>query len=91
MLGVRFTSKARRDLKKLERQNKDIAKLSAVLKQLAAGEKLPEKNRDHALAGNYAGDRGCHVEPDWILIYRVNENEMILVAVRTGSHSELYG
>ena len=91
MLTIRPTTKAKRDIKKLARQNKDISKLHFILELLASGEKLPEKNRDHALTGNYVGHRGCHVEPDWILIYRIQENEMILVAVRTGSHSELFG
>jgi len=68
MLTIRPTTKAKRDIKKLARQNKDISKLYFILELLASGEKLPEKNRDHALTGNYVGHRGCHVEPDWILI-----------------------
>ena len=91
MLEIIFTVKARRDLKKLARQNKNMEKLEAVLDLLAAREKLPEKNHDHALTGKYTGCRECHVEPDWLLIYRIYENILILEAVRTGSHSELFG
>ena len=91
MLNIFYSTKARRDLKKLARQNKDMGKLEIILDLLAARGKLPESNRDHALTGNYTGHRGCHVEPDWVLIYRIHEKMLILEAVRTGSHSELFG
>ena len=60
------------------------------IKKLAAGEPLPEKNRDHQLSGDYAGCRECHITPDWLLIYEVDGDELILYLTRTGSHSDLF-
>jgi len=90
MLAIRYTVQAKRDLKKLAKQNRDLSKLTLVLNLLAAGNTLPEKNHDHALRGDYAGHRECHIEPDWLLIYTVNNHALILTAVRTGTHSELF-
>jgi mRNA interferase YafQ len=64
--------------------------LTAVIKKLAAGEKLPEKNKDHALIGNYVGFRECHISSDWLLIYRIEDNTLILYLSRTGTHSDLF-
>ena len=91
MLEIKYTAQARRDLKKLASQNKDLSKLAFVLNLLAAGKTLPAKNRDHALRGGHTGHRECHVEPDWLLIYTVNNLALVLTAIRTGSHSELFG
>jgi mRNA interferase YafQ len=91
MLAIRYTTQAKRDIRKLARQGKDVTKLASVLNEIAAGKALPAKNRDHALTGNYTGYRECHVEPDWLLIYLVNGVDLFLTAVRTGSHSELFG
>jgi mRNA interferase YafQ len=91
MLGIKYTAQAKRDVRKLAKQGKDLGRLVSILNDLAVGKILPEKNRDHALTGNYAGHRECHVAPDWLLIYRINDRELILSAVRTGSHSELFG
>ena len=66
-----------------------MSKLCAAIDTLQAGETLPERNLDHALTGNYVGHRECHLEPDWLLIYKVENGQLILV--RTGSHSELFG
>ena len=89
MLEVRVTSRFEKEVKKAARQQKDMRKLSDVVDLLQAKKALPEKNRDHALTGNYSGHRECHLSPDWLLIYRVTEAELILV--RTGSHNELFG
>ncbi len=91
MLEIKFTNRFKRDYKRIKKQGKDIAKLREVLNVLANQEALPEKMCDHLLTGNYDGHRECHIEPDWLLIYLVDEGELILTAVRTGSHSELLG
>lgn len=91
MLELRFTSKFKKDYKRLKRQGKDLAKLETALEMLVRGEALSESMRDHSLGGTYRGHRECHIEPDWLLIYRVDEGGLVLVAARTGSHSELLG
>lgn len=63
--------------------------MSEVVDKLQKGEPLPEKNRDHALSGNWAGYRECHITPDWLLIYEIIEDRLILALTRTGSHSDL--
>jgi mRNA interferase YafQ len=88
-LAIRYTSTFKRDFKKAEKQKKDAAKLQAVLELLVSGKPLPEKNRDHDLGGNWIGYRDCHIEPDWLLIYRIEKEELILV--RLGSHNEVFG
>lgn len=91
MLELRFTSKFKKDYKCLKRQGKDLAKLEMALEMLVCGEALSESMRDHSLGGTYRGHRECHIEPDWLLIYRIDEGGLVLVATRTGSHSELLG
>ncbi len=91
MMELRFTVKFKRDYKRVKRQGKDISKLELTLEALVSGEALPEAMRDHALGGTYRGHRECHIEPDWLLIYRIDEEGLVLVATRTGSHSELLG
>lgn len=84
------TTQFKRDLKKAQKQNKNLDLLNKVLQQLAEGIPLPEKNCDHALTGNYAGCRECHIQPDWLLIYEIAEDTLFLYLTRTGSHSELF-
>jgi mRNA interferase YafQ len=72
----------------MEKQGRDLSKLKDVITQLANGGTLPPHNRDHPLKGNYADCRECHVGPDWLLIYKVSDDELTLL--RTGSHSELF-
>ena len=84
------TTQFKRDLKKAQKQNKNLDLLNKVLQQLADGIPLPEKNRDHALTGNYAGCRECHIQPDWLLIYEIAEDTLFLYLTRTGSHNELF-
>lgn len=91
MLELRFTSKFKKDYKRLKRQGKDLAKLEATLEMLVRGEALSESMRDHSLGGTYRGHRECHIEPDWLLIYRIDGGGLVLVATRTESHSELLG
>jgi len=84
------TTRFKSDLKRIGRQRKSIDKLEAVVNLIAAREPLPQKNRDHPLIGNYAGFRECHIEPDWLLIYRTDETRKTVILVRTGSHAELF-
>lgn len=91
MLDIEFTSGFKKDVKRKLRQGFDVRKLDEIILSLRRGDVLPERNKDHGLLGKYKGYRECHIEPDWLLIYRVNERALILTAVRTGSHSELFG
>jgi mRNA interferase YafQ len=61
-----------------------------ILGMLVEGKTLPEECHDHELVGNYFGHRECHISPDWLLIYRLEDNEAIITAVRTGSHADLF-
>jgi mRNA interferase YafQ len=72
----------------MRKRGKDLEKIKAVIDLLVAGEPLPTKNRDHKLGGDWIGRRDCHVEPDWILIYKLTEDELLLE--RTGTHSDLF-
>ena len=91
MLRIDYTVKFKKDYKRIKKQGKDLGKLKDALTRLANQEKLPESMHDHILSGNYKGHRECHIEPDWLLIYLIDEGELILTATRTGSHSELLG
>jgi mRNA interferase YafQ len=64
--------------------------MTNTIKLIANGEKLPEKYKDHPLSGDYLGCRECHITPDWLLIYRIHEEKLILVLTRTGTHSDLF-
>jgi addiction module toxin, relE/stbE family len=87
---VKFTTQFKKDLKLAKKQNKDIEKLFAVVELLANGEKLDFKYKDHDLSGNYKGTRECHIEPDWLLVYEYQNDILVLMLYRLGSHSELF-
>ena len=91
MYAIRPTTRFQKDLKRMEKRGYNIALLTDIIKKLAKGEQLPEKNRDHALAGDFIGCRECHVAPDWLLIYEIADSELILYLTRTGTHSDLFG
>lgn len=88
-LTLRQSSRFRRDVKRLLKQGADLAKLEVVVETLVDQQPLDERYRDHLLIGNWRGCRVCHIQPDWLQIYRVIANELQLV--RTGSHAELFG
>jgi mRNA interferase YafQ len=88
MKPVIQTSQFKKDIKRLKKRGKDLEKLGNLVRLLAADESLEEKHRDHALIGTWVGSRDCHIEPDWILIYR-NEPESLYLE-RSGSHSALF-
>ena len=80
----------KKDLKLAQKRGYDLNKIKKVIDALANGETLEEKYRDHSLTGDYSAYRECHVQPDWLLIYRVEEREVILFLSRTGTHSDLF-
>lgn len=91
MYSIVYTNRMKRDAKLMQKRGKDMNKLVEVLKFLAAGQTLPEKYRDHQLAGTLKDFRECHIEPDWLLMYQIFEGELILSATATGTHSDLFG
>ena len=68
-----------------------IELLEQVVESLALGQPLPEKNRDHELSGVWTGHRECHILPDWLLVYRIEDEVLVLTLARTGTHSDLFG
>lgn len=90
MIKVIFGRRFKQDFKKAKKQHRNINKLEHVIQLLAKGQKLDLKFKDHALIGNYHGYRELHIESDWLLIYKINNEELILVLARTGSHSYLF-
>lgn len=91
MLELKLTAQFRRDYKLMRKRGYDTSLLADVLNRLRAGETPEAKYRDHSLTGNMAGQRECHVRPDWLLIYEVTPEALILTAVRTGTHADLLG
>ena len=88
MREIYQTSQFKKDIKRINKRGKDLSKLKEITRIIANGEGLEDRHRDHALSGNWAGSRDCHIEPDWILIYRVDAESLFLE--RTGSHSDLF-
>ncbi|RKJ42193.1 type II toxin-antitoxin system YafQ family toxin [Acutalibacter sp. 1XD8-33] len=88
---VKHTAQFKKDYKRARKRGMDMALLEDVVAALAMGEALPERNQDHPLSGNWAGHRECHILPDWLLIYRLEDNVLVLTLARTGSHSGLFG
>lgn len=90
MLTIRYQTEFKKDFKRLVKRNYDITKLNEVIELLASVQSLPEKFKDHPLKGNYLGCRECHISPDWLLIYEIAKEELILYLTRTGTHSDLF-
>ncbi len=90
MYTVRVSTRFKRDIKRCQKQCKDMNVFKATNDYLVGGEALPARYRDHLLTGNWRSHRECHLAPDWLLIYRINEEEKQIEYVRTGSHSELF-
>ncbi len=87
-MKITQTTQFKKDVKKQRKRGKDLQRLKDVVGRLISLEPLPAKYRDHALAGDWVGWRDCHLEPDWLLIYKVSPAEVILG--RTGSHADLF-
>ncbi len=90
MLDIVLSNQFKRDLKLAAKRGYDLDLLDEIVTKLAKKESLPEKYRDHNLTGKYAGFRECHIQPDWLLVYRVDETEIILFLSRTGTHADLF-
>ena len=91
MYNIEFTNKMKRDVKRVEKRGKNMTKLSDVLKIIVGGNQLPIRYKDHQLTGNMKNYRECHIESDWLLIYKIDSNKLIFYATGTGTHSELFG
>lgn len=87
---IKNTTQFRKDYKLAKRRGLNISLLKDIVTKLANGETLDAKYKDHSLAGNWAGHRECHIQPDWLLIYRYEEDVLILTLARTGTHSDLF-
>ena len=90
MLTIKYHTLFKKDFKRIKKRGYDISRLEKIVELLANEVPLPEQFKDHNLSGNYNGFRECHITPDWLLIYQVNNNELVLVLSRTGSHSDLF-
>lgn len=88
---VKPTTQFKKDFKLVMKRGLKIELLEEVIATLAMGETLPEKHKDHALTGNWIGHRECHILPDWLLVYRVEDGVLVLTLSRTGTHSDLFG
>ena len=88
---VKPTTQFKKDFKLAMKRSMKIELLEEVIAMLAMGETLPDKHKDHALTGNWVGHRECHILPDWLLIYRIEEEVLVLTLARTGTHSDLFG
>ena len=89
---VDFTKNFKKEYKRVMKQGKDISKLNIVISKIASGEMLEEKYKGHKLYDNkkFKNCRECHIEPDWLLVYKIDDMQLILLLVETGSHSELF-
>lgn len=90
MLTIKYHTMFKKDFKRIKKRGYDISRLEKIVELLANEVPLPEQLKDHNLSGNYNGFRECHIAPDWLLVYQVNNNELVLVLSRTGSHSDLF-
>ena len=91
MYKIVYTRQMKKDVKLMKRRGKDMAKLTQILSLLASGRPLAASNKDHQLAGDMRDFRECHIEPDWLLIYRTYDDVLVLSATATGSHADLLG
>lgn len=91
MYKIVYTNRMKKDVKLMKKRGKKIEKLVSVLSLLASGNPLPVQYRDHSLTGNLRDFRECHIEPDWLLVYQIHEDILILSATATGSHTDLFG
>lgn len=90
MLKLVLSNRFKKDMKTLKKRGYDFGLMETVVDTLMAQKPLDKKYRDHELSGNYAGFRECHILPDWLLVYKVEEDELLLFLFRTGTHSDLF-
>ncbi|MDW7798749.1 type II toxin-antitoxin system YafQ family toxin [Streptococcus canis] len=90
MYRVKFTSAFKKSYKRIKKRGLDIRLLDDVIDKLRLGQALETKYRDHDLKGNFAGYRECHIKPDWLLIYLIEDDILTLTLIDTGSHADLF-
>ena len=90
MLTIKYQAAFKKDYKRVKKRGYDIRLLEKTIALLAEGKALPAEYRDHALVGDYSGCRECHIAPDWLLVYEIIEDELLLYLTRTGTHSDLF-
>ena len=90
MYKIVYTNRMKRDAKLMKKRGKDMGKLINVLSLLASGNPLPLQYKDHSLTGNLQDFRECHIEPNWLLMYQIYEDTLILSATATGTHADLF-
>ena len=90
MLTIKYQTAFKRDYKRIKKRGYDLRLLEDVIALLAEGQELPASYRDHDLTGDYSGCRECHIAPDWLLVYEVLQDELLLYLTRTGTHSDLF-
>ena len=91
MLTIKYQTAFKKDYKRIQKRGFDLSLLEDAITKLAEQKQLEPARQDHALSGNWRGFRECHITPDWLLIYQVRENDLLLVLTRTGTHAELFG
>lgn len=87
---IKLTAQFKKDYKRAKKRGLPMNLLDDIIIRLAKGESLGEKNRYHSLTGNYTGYKECHIAPDWLLIYLLENNVLVLTLTRTGSHGDLF-
>ncbi len=87
---IKTTAQFKKDFKLAKRRHMNLNLLKEVITKLANGEPLSKKNKDHALSGDWIGYRECHIQPDWLLVYYLREDTLVLTLSRTGTHSDLF-
>jgi mRNA interferase YafQ len=87
---IERTNRFKRDYKLAKKRGYDLSLLMDAIRILAEGKTLPKRHKDHALTGSWIGYRECHIQPDWLLIYRIFDDALILVLSRTGTHADLF-
>ncbi|MBR0167767.1 MAG: type II toxin-antitoxin system YafQ family toxin [Synergistaceae bacterium] len=91
MYSVRTSKRYRRELKTVLSRGKDESKLEEVIDILASGESLSPRYADHPLSGKWKGYRECHIEPNWLLVYSIHDDVLVLALMSTGTHSDIFG
>ncbi len=89
-LDIVWTAQFKKDYKLAVKRGLKIDLIDDIIRQLSKCQPLPRKNRDHLLSGNYVGYRECHIQSDWLLVYRIDNDVLVLTLSRTGSHSDLF-
>lgn len=87
---IKNTTQFKKDYELIKRRGLDLDLLKTIVSKLADGEPLDPRHKDHPLSGNWIGHRECHIQPDWLLIYRYEEDVLVLTLTRTGTHSDLF-